>query len=249
MNLQEVRLWFVQESGRYDLVVSPSAVTDNGADKYVNAGQRMLDRMMEFPKDEGEFSFTIATSAISTSISNVMSVRAVSVFDTSDKTIRYLERRSMREMRELYGGEVGALDNVTPGEPRTWSLGWLRTNLASNSSAIVGATKKLVTMPPADRSYTIKVAGLFNTAVLSTNTSVSFWSDQHPDVLVLAALYRLEVGYRNFEGSRALLDNIIKEIELIDSETVEQSIVEKDQLKDSHRFIKDPLRSYDRHIG
>jgi len=246
MTLLQVRTQFVKQTGRYDLVVDATSWADNGADYYIQAGQRMLDRLLEFPKDEGEMSFTLATSAISTTLRNVRSVREVAVVDTQDSTIRYLTRRSIKDMRENYGDEKASLNNVTPGEPNSWSLGWLRTN-TSASTTTEGNTKVLITMPPADRTYTIYLRGLFGSTSLSNDTSVSFWSIQHPDVLIWAALYQLEVSYRNFEGSQAVLTNLLRMVQDIDNEVVEQGQVDAAQLKDNFQYIKDPIRNQDRY--
>ena len=252
MTLLEVRTQFVKQTGRYDLVVDATSFADDGADYYLNAGQRMLDRLLEFPKDEGEMSITLATSAISTTLTNVIAVREIAVIDDQDLTMVYLERRSMKEMRENYGNEKASLSNVTAGEPNSWTLGWLRDNAISASGAtaviVQGNSKKLITMPPADRTYTLKLAGLFGSPVLSNDTSVSFWSIQHPNTLIWASMYQLEVAYRNFEGSQALLTNLKLAVQDIDNEIVEQAQVGRDQLKDSHRFIKEPIRNQDRYL-
>jgi len=247
MTLLEVRTQFVKQTGRYDLVVDATSFANNGADYYIQAGQRMLDRLLEFPKDEGEMKITLATSAISTTLTNVISVREVAVVDATDETINYMTRRSMKEMRENYGDEVANLANVTASEPNSWSLGWLRSN-TSRSTTTEGGTKKLVTMPPADRTYTLRLRGLFGSPVLSNDTSVSFWSDQHPDTLIWSAMYQLEVAYRNFEGSQAILTNLKQMVIDIDNEVVEQGQVDQDQLKDSHRFIEEPIRNQDRYL-
>ena len=247
MNLLEVRTQFVKQTGRYDLKTGATTFEDNGADYYIQAGQRLLDRLLEFSKDEGEMTINLATSAISTTLHNVRSVREIAVADTGDATIRYLTRRSMSEMRSNYGDEVSNLASVTAAEPTSWSLAWLRTNV-SRTTTTEGNTKLLITMPPADRTYTLRLRGLFGSPALSANTSVSFWTIQHPDILIWAAMYQLEVAYRNFEGSKAILSNLLEMVETLDNEVVEQGQVEMDQLKDSHRFILPPIRNQDRYF-
>lgn len=240
MNLLEVRTNFVKQSGRYDLVIDATSFANNGADYYIQAAQRMLDRFTEFPKDEGEMTITLATSAISTTLSNVMSIREVAVVDDQDDTIKYLVRKSLRELRENYGDTVSALSDVTAAEPIAWALGWLRTNVTGTTTT-EGGTKKLVTMPPADRTYTLRLRGLFGSNTLSNDTSVSFWSIEHPDLLIWGSMYHLEVTYRNFEGSRAILANIRELLKGIDDEIVEQGQVEQSQLRDTFGLIKPPL--------
>ena len=251
MTLLEVRTQFAKESGRYDLVLSATTFDNNGADYYINRGQEMLDRMLEFPKDEGEFTFSLATGAISTTLTNVRVVRGVVVVDSSDETIRQLTRSSLREMRDNYGDEKSSLSSVTRAEPTEWGLGWLRTTTTANTTALTteGNTKQLITMPPADRTYTVRVQGLFGSPALSANTDLSFWTIQHPDILIQAALYKLEVAYRNYEGARATLNAIEEAVSDIDNEIVEQAIVENDVLQDSHRFIKKPAKGAERYLN
>jgi len=247
MNLLSVRTNFIKQTGRYDLVVDATSYQDNGADYYIQAGQRMLDRMLEFPKDEGEMSISLATGAISTTLTNVFSVREIACVDTQDGTIKYLDRKSIMELREDYGDLVSNLANVTAAEPNAWALGWLRTNV-SNTTATESGYKKLFTMPPTDRTYTLRLRGLFGTPSLANDTSVSYWSIEHPEILISAAMYRLEVAYRNFEGSRAILEDVKMMVLELDNQVVEQGQVGQDQLRDSHRFILRPIRNQDRYL-
>lgn len=47
MSLLEVRTQFIKLSGRFDLVVDATDFADNGADWYINRGQRLLDNMQD----------------------------------------------------------------------------------------------------------------------------------------------------------------------------------------------------------
>ena len=49
--LKDIRTLFVKRTGRYDLVVNTTDWADNGADAYILAGSKMLDR-----REEHEFS-------------------------------------------------------------------------------------------------------------------------------------------------------------------------------------------------
>lgn len=248
MSLLDVRLQFVKQTGRYDLVLSQDAVTDNGANFYIKAGQRMLDRMLEFPKDQSEITVSLATSAIATTITGARAVQAVAVVDSQEETVRYLDKVSLRDIRKSYGDEVGDLTNVQPGEPNVWSLGFLRR--ADTPSAVTEATGfKIVTMPPADRTYELIIQVLDSSLELSGNTSINFWTEGHPEVLVWAAMYQLEVSYRNKEGAQALKANIDNAVLDISNDVIEQMQVDEGQLEDSFRFIQQPERGYNRHIG
>lgn len=238
MSLLEVRTQFAKQTGRYDLVVSSTTFTDNGADFYIKAGQRMLDRMLNFPKEEGDLTVALATNAITTVLANVMTVLGVAVQDTGDNTLRFLERRSIQDMRDQFGDENSSLANVTTGEPRMWGLGWIRDDVVDNTTTAFNSVK-LITMPPADKSYNLLIQAKLQSSALTADASESFWTEEHPDVLVMAAQYKLEASYRNFEGSQAALATVKEAVNEIYNEVIEQMQVASSHLKDSHRFVQD----------
>lgn len=237
MSLLDVRTEFVKQSGRYDLVVDATSFANNGADFHIKAGQRFLDRELGFPQEESELTLSLATNAITTTVAGLMTVLEVWVQDTGDNTITKLKRDSIAGLRTEYGDEKSSLANVDTGEPRAWALGWMRQGLTDSASDL--GTKKLVTMPPADKSYTLIVRARLESSALTRDASVSFWTEEHPDVLVMASLYKLEAGYRNFEGSQAALANVREAVNGIYNEIIEQMQVDMSHLGDSHRFIED----------
>lgn len=58
--------------------------------------------------------------------------------------------------------------------------------------------------------------------LLEDDKDENFWSREHPDVLIHAALYRLEIGYRNSSGARDWLSSIGIDLVEIDKEYVEE---------------------------
>lgn len=238
MSLLVVREQFARQTGRYDLVTSATTFTDNGADFYIKAGQRMLDRMLNFPKEEVDLTVALATNTITTVLANVMTVLAVAVQDSGDGTLRYLNRRSLQDMRDQFGDEDSSLASVDTGEPRMWGLGWIRDDVVDNTTTAFGSVK-LVTMPPADKGYNLLIQAKLQSSPLTSDTSESFWSEEHPDILVMAAQYKLEASYRNFQGSQAALATVRQAVEEIYYEVIEQMQVDATHLKDSHRFIND----------
>lgn len=241
MSLLEVRREFIKQSGRVDLVVNTTNHTDNGADFFIKAGQRFLDLRLGYPQEEAELTFALATSAITTTLANVRAILSVAVRDSGDNTINYLKRKSIRELREEYGDEHASLGAVDTGEPRSWALGWLRDGVVDDAGELGQVV--LFTMPPADKQYTIVTRAKLLAGDLSSNSAVSFWTEEHPDVLVQAALYKLEGSYRNNEGSRATLRMIDDALLGIYHDKIEQMQVDQTHLKDSHRFISDVRRS------
>jgi hypothetical protein len=63
--------------------------------------------------------------------------------------------------------------------------------------------QQVVFMPPADQGYTIGVWGFFFQKILSDlpTDDKNFWTEVHPEVLVLSALWAHEISLRNTEGA------------------------------------------------
>ncbi len=257
MSLLEVRKKFVRETGRFDLVVDSTNFANStnpvtgGADGYIQDGQDFLDRRINFYKEEAELEVSLATSAFTSNLSNIRAIRAVSLFDSSDDEMVYLKRSSLREMREAYGDEKSSLANVEKGQPNHWTIGFLRDGLTVSAATqiIKDSAVQLVVMPPADRTYTLRVQALLRSSALTSDDSVSFWTENHPQALVWAAQYLLEVSYRNQEGARALLAHIDNILEGIDNDLVEQEIVEQSHPKSMFRFIDPPRKGIERHLS
>jgi len=256
MSLLEVRKKFIRETGRFDLVMantttqfanSTNEVT-GGADGYIREAQDFLDRRMSFGKDEAEITFTLSTGAWTKDLQNIRAIRAVGLSDGQDEEMVFLKRSSLREMREAFGDENSSLGNVSPGQPSRWTIGFLRVGGMTPTVASESNTR-LVVMPPADRTYTLRVQALFKSSALTNDASVSFWTENHPQVLVWAAQYILEVSYRNREGANAILANIDEALAGIDNDLVEQEIVEQSHPKSTFRFVEKPRRGIERYIS
>ena len=95
----------------------------------------------------------------------------------------------------------------------------------------VGADSiSLEILPRPSREYTLEVHGNFYSPILDTDTSSNIWSELYPDTLVKAALYELEVFYRNTEGANDWLNAI--QADLIAAEQLEvfEEIHNKDEM-------------------
>lgn len=254
MSLLDIRKRFVRETGRFDLITDTASFANStnpvtgGADQYIQDGQDFLDRRINFFKEEAEIEFSLATSAFTKDLSNVRAIRAVALFDSQDDEMVYLERSSLRDFRVHYGDERSSLSNVSEGQPHHWAVGFLRQTAVTTTAARVSNTK-LIVMPPADRTYTLRVHALLKSDALTQDASVSYWTENHPQVLVWAAQYMLEVGYRNREGANAILANIDQVLEGIDNDLVEQDLVETGRPESQFRFILPPRQGIERHIS
>lgn len=66
----------------------------------------------------------------------------------------------------------------------------------------------LLFMSPADGRYTITVFGWFRSKLLSSDTDVNYWSSVHPDALLQAAMFQLELTHRNTQGQQDALNGL-----------------------------------------
>lgn len=239
MNLREIRQWVIQQSGRYNLVTSVAANTDNGVDKYIQAGQRWLDRQFSFGGEEAELSVSVATGDYTFNVQGLRAIRDVYVQDPNTQTFAFLSRQTRRDLHEYYGDLAPSLASVDPGVPAYFVPGIERTGLAGGTSAYM-----VVFAPPADRTYTLVVRGLLGTR-LSGNTSTSWWSVNHPDVLVNAACYMLERAFRNTQGANDYRAQLEEDLQGIDADQVEEESASADQILDSWAYIKSPRRLRD----
>jgi hypothetical protein len=97
MSVLAVREQFARQSGRHDLVTTFGSVyTDNGADFYLNAGQRMLDRKASFLKSDSWYRADVPvntyklTFPYSTSIKEVWRTNATGRFQMEKKDLDWL---------------------------------------------------------------------------------------------------------------------------------------------------------------
>lgn len=248
MSLLDIRTKFIQLSGRYDLVVSPTAYTpDNGADFFIKAGQRLLDNMQDTKFFWYKKNLTAGQGLIDVQYLRV--AKEVWLAQSSGRT--QLERKSLGWFRENYGEPIASQDR---GTPLYWTqtvnqLGPAQEDLTTGTYSgdfTYGADdliladelsgnshlyQSLLVGPVSDSTYTIEVLGKFFSSPLTADTSKSFWTEQYPEVLIRAALYQLEVFYRNSEGAKDWRTAIEEDLIGIDHNLVDFSITGLTQME------------------
>ena len=218
MEYKDVRKKFVELSGRYDLV-NPDW-TDNGADFFFEAGQKMLDMMQDSKKMQAKSVQLVTAGTILVKTTGLRSIIEVKV-GTTDVGLVPLERKTLSELKGYYEMQLSSVDQ---GEPAYFAPTSLRpypdTTLAATwasyydvDDVVLGDTHYtydgIILMPPPDGSYYVSIYGLYYSPTLTATCASgtwtqtkSFWSEVHPALLIQAALYELEVFYRNTEGAK-----------------------------------------------
>lgn len=230
MPLLDIRQKFVETSGRYDLVVDTTSWADSGADWFIKAGQRYLDRMLETGNararyfktlSAGDHTLRIQTARVIEKVFRITSEGKFQIAETTSDALRQLL------ITQAETGSTGAPQYYTPTSIRIGvnsDLSSIRADYATvtyadiNYSGIFFGNK-------ADVDYGIEIEGLFYSPDLIADTSMSFWTEVHPEILVMASFMSLERFYRNFEGSkeaRAQVDDLVQQL---DFDYVAQEIV------------------------
>ena len=240
MNLLDVRKWFVRESGRYDLVKDAAGEdwTDNGANNYINAGIRMLDRMQDTSKSISR-NFQLTSSGTNILVfQNCRAIREVWCADTESRW--KLGKKDMKWMRETYSDPdtdtYGTPLYYTPAALRTSPLQDLRNPVAYPSYVSylkyldISYTHKgyngVLIAPPADGEYMIEVWGIFRPEDLTTDTDTNEWTVRFPEIVVMASQAMLEKFNRNTEGLNDWIAAITQELRTIDVDESDEESAE-----------------------
>ena len=242
MNLLQIRKKFRALSGRFDLVNEDGS--DNGVDFFINSGQRHLDRMDETQKSWGSSFRFLEIGGYSVQFPYCRAIKEVWVGST---TARWqLEKKSLQDM--LAGYFTGLPSGLTTGEPFYYSpmisraVPELYKTPADELESFIGyvdtmsanhfAYNSILIAPPSDARLTVDVRGLFYTDQLTDNTDKSYWSEVHPDVLVMAAMRMVEVVNRNTQGVNDWDSAIAAAVIGIGKDLVEEEIAGVTQIQD-----------------
>lgn len=236
MNLGEVRAQFVKVSGRYDLINEDD--TDNGANFFINSGQRFLDRKVDHKKVRGSYFASLAADGYYLALPYIRVIEEVWVNDTSERW--GLTRHSLSDMKDNYPDLISGTDS---GDSMYWcpvvyrgiqvtdmnSLGTFANFVAAESGG--EDTSGILIMPPTDVALVVEVIGKFWSPTLSSDSDESYWTARHFDILLWASLRQLEVSYRNREGAAdwdaALSDALFD----LDKDEVSEQVHNTDQLE------------------
>lgn len=223
MNLRDLREQFVNLSGRADLV--DDLGNDAGADFFIRAGQQLLDRWGDFGTGNSGV-LTLSVGAQSVPLLNCWKVQSVAV---------QLDCGKLELLQELTSAKAISLSSPCDDGIKGYYLERIfdmprfgaksKASTYSKQRAIDFALRageqsfsalRLRLVPKPSEPKTLRIQGLFAEPPLKDDLDENMWSVQHPMLLLKAALYQLEVCYRNTEGANDWMNAIVlerKEIE------------------------------------
>jgi len=239
MNLLQIRTKLVQLSGRYDLVVNTTAYADNGANYYINAGQKFLERLVTVPESVGNVYYELAANAYSLSWKHgTRAIQEVWIENADERTL--LTKVSLQQLKTEYF-DIATTETGRPAYYAVANLKGVETtkkdSLATFIENVYAETvdsseyRGIVLVPPANQKYVVQIVGLFKNLVLTSDTDSNFWSIVEPDLLVMAAFRSIEIFNRNTEGVNDLTASIMSSIKYIDFDIVEEESYDVDQME------------------
>jgi hypothetical protein len=211
MPLQTIRQQAVKISGRYDLA-SADFTSDEGMDFYIRAAQDFLDGLL--PAEALRRMVPITLLAGENTV-------------TTDRLLR-IERIWYVDLL----GHVTVLDE----ERRSWirpSTGWPLAYHLEYPTGVVGEPRVVRIHPTPMHTVVLHVEGLFRSPRLLANGDVSFWTEEHPDILIQAILYKLEAFYGNTQGMNDYLAAVHNAVDMLDHNFVESMLAYRLGLENS----------------
>lgn len=217
--------FFKEWSGRVDL-------EDSTIVQYLNSGQKFLDDMTDFQQNPGRY-FYAGTSGISF-INLLAQAKVIS-------GLSLIFEGTVSRVTEIPISELQVISDELPsyranGLPEFFALANLRKVSAAALSAedrgklavietgTVSDHLGIVFECPLDKAYTVDITGKFYSPTIEEGIDPdTFWAVQYPFTLVHAALYKLEISYRNTEGSKDWLSAILTDLRNIDHNVAEQA--------------------------
>ena len=233
MNLGEIRTLFIERSGREDLINGDDS--DNGANLFIQSGQRTIDRMLQVEKSWARSFKDFPAGSYYAIFKGCRAVKRVWIASATTRV--QLEKVTLEEMRNLY---TGPPDEVDQGDSLYYCPISLRTypdDSKVNIDYFYGskieddATEDyeymgILVLPPPDEASLLEILGLFRSPPLSADGDESHWTVENPEILLMASLYHLEVAYRNSEGAKDWMNAIVLELLNLEKDLIEGEIAE-----------------------
>jgi hypothetical protein len=239
MNLLQIRTKLRELSGRFDLVNSD--FTDNGADFFINAGSRYLDRIDETQKSAGQYFVLLTAGSYSCSFPYCRALKEVWVATSTERW--QLKKMPLQDAMAAYMGDLPSARQS--GSPSYYSPCITRYIPEDATAVELTAFSGFVDIPsgnaheynalllncPTDVQLMVDIRGLFYSMSLIADTDINYWSVNHPALLIMSAMRQIEVMNRNTQGVKDWNESIGTEVHQLGLDFIEEEIAEVDQME------------------
>ena len=245
MDYVDIRSKFVELSGHIDLIKDTKE--DNGADFFLNAGQRYLDRLMDTGKMKARYPLIIHADTLLVYTVGLRAVQSVWLFNA---TSRYeLKRLGLQEFHDNWSWTdittnrrceyyVPASFRPFPDTLTTAQVAGMYgidTLLLDNTHYQYNG---VILVPPPSEEFTLEIFGLFYSPKLSATLAgnvwtqtKSYWTEVEPDVLIDAAVYKCHAKYLNTSGAADYKAQIAEDLLGLDHDAVEEDLASGLQMR------------------
>lgn len=231
--LADIRRRVVDTSGHFELVADAENedYTDNGCDCFINAAQRWLDRRFEYHKSAVWLYKSLAAGEQHVTFQQSRVIKEIWCVRESVGRWR-LQKMPLRWLRETYPSLNPNAGNCAPSYYTPISIGLAPEQLEDDSTTFSAASlldydnitfgtsylplRGVWLMPPSNYDVTVQILADWYSPTLSADTDRSYWSVEHPDLLVRATRMQLETDlHRNTEGRKDFEIPLIQELKEI----------------------------------
>lgn len=222
-NLFGIRKKLVDLTGHFDLVTDAHEgdYSDRGANYFINAGQRWLERTMPRVNNPAWLIQSLAANANQITFNNARLIREVWLKSSEDVRIpidqvSYWEMRR-REYNATYTPtEVNCYASVPIGVNQ-WQWG---EDLGSDYSWLQQSqywpTRSILLWPAPAEAVTVEVLAEWRSVDFVNDSDITSWSVEHPDMLIKAARMCMEEElHRNETGKAAFERTLIGEVQKV----------------------------------
>lgn len=227
MTLSEFRKLFVDLSGRFDLVKDTEKYEDQGANFFIQSGQRMLDSMFTHSKSYGFISVDLKKGQSIYPAPNLLSIEGVTVTsdDLGEVTLDHIDE-----------SEVIRDTDADQGTPLRYAVvSEIKSPLKDNPTETVWENLFVELVPVPDESMTGRIYGKVSN-LLKNDSDKSFWTVRYPEILIKAAQYQIEVFHRNTQGANDFLTAIVRDLRNLEGDLIESQMGSLNQMRDSFKF-------------
>lgn len=221
MTLTELRQQFYDVSGRLDL-------DSADVDKFINRGVRFLDTLVKGSQKPKRIVQSIAPGTNTIVISSMCRVILDVYLRASDEQekIIHLSPVSLAEMRDLYNNTSSDCQDsplvYSPISLEIWNWAEVKNSDLAFFNQFGSFILKdpyefngLALYPVTTKNYTVEITGQFYSPTLTDTVSTNWWTERHEELVLQAALFKLDANYKNSSGQKALLDTLMIDVQEI----------------------------------
>ena len=219
MTFADIRTKFIEMSGRGDFPDSAGSK----AEFFIKAGYDYLSSLVPRTNWYSEVQHTNGAGKYQIDVSEARAVKTVHWSDNG--TYVPLTKITNDEFKALYN------DNQTTGTPVNWSP-WFSKGDVEGTGIMIGP------MPEGQQDFVIVILPFdrFHSSTDWAEAGKSWLSNNYPDLIIQAALYKLETFYRNIEGAKGWNEGLKEAVRQIDFDIVEQETAEVSTMTEQYKL-------------